>query len=106
MGLGVGVLRSFRPLAPTQNLPVTAVAQTLTLADGVGTRAVRLVNVGTQTIFLAFVGATESTATLATSIPLPAGQTEVFTIGNDVTGISAIANASGSTLYATVGEGL
>lgn len=95
--------RAFRPLAVTQNIGVTAAAQTVTLNYANGTFAVRFCNIGTQTVFVAFDG---NAATLTTSLPIPAGQTEVFTFSTGAPSFSVIASATGSTLYSTVGEGL
>lgn len=96
-------LRAFRPLSATQNLAVTASAQTVTFNNLNGTRAVRMTNKGVQDVFITFDG---TTSTTTTGMILPAGATEVFTLGNDVTSISVIANGTGSTLYTTIGEGV
>lgn len=96
-------LRAFRPLAPTQNIAVTATAQSFPLPNIVGTiYAVRFANLGTQTVFIALEGVT---ATVNNGIPLPAGAVETFTLDSQ-SSISVIATATGSTLYATVGEGV
>lgn len=63
--------------------------------------SVRLANVGTQTVFVNFSGA----ATVAAGMPILANTIEVFTIAPNTT-ISTIAAATGSTLYATVGDGM
>lgn len=98
---------AFRPLAATQNIAVTATAQTHSFNYTLGMFGVRFVNIGTQTVFLLPRMRTDATAaTVTNSIPLPAGQTEVFTMGLEVDNISVIAPATGSTLYTTVGEGL
>lgn len=99
-------LRAFRPLAATQNLAVTGTAQTVTLNNTQGTRAIRFCNIGTQTVFVLFGEATQTAATTANAIPIPAGQTEVFTLNNLVTTYSAIAAGTGSTIYSTIGEGM
>lgn len=99
--------RAFRPLAQTQNIAVTATAQTHTFNAPVGTFAVRFCNVGTQMIFLLPRKAGDTTAaTVTNAIPIPAGQTEVYTFGPGTTSVSVIAAATGSTLYTTVGEGV
>lgn len=95
--------RAFRPLAATQNTAVLATATTVTLNYTNGTFTIRLCNIGTQTVFVAFDG---NAASLTTSIPIPAGQTEAFTVSTNTPSFSVIASATGSTLYSTVGEGL
>jgi hypothetical protein len=100
--MSTGILRTFRPLAETQNIAVTDSDQTVTLNNTIGTRAIRFVNIGTQTVFINFTGA----ATVGASMPLPSGQTELFSVGTDITSYHVIAAATGSTLYSTVGEGL
>lgn len=100
-------LRAFRPLADTQNIVVTATAQPLTLNYQIGTNAMRVCNIGTQTVFVFVNDATSAkTATVTTAMPIPAGNTEVFTLGNGATNLSVIAAGVGSTLYVTQGEGL
>ncbi len=100
-------LRAFRPLADTQNVAVTASAQTLTLNYQIGTNAMRVCNIGTQTVFFVVNDATSGkTASAATSTPIPAGNTEIFTLGNGSINLSIIAAGTGSTLYVTQGEGL
>lgn len=99
-------LRAFRPLAPTQNITVTATAQTQTLNFSLGTFVIRFCNVGTQTVFVIPGEITQTAATLTNAIPIPAGQTEIFTMSQGTTTFSVIAGATGSILYSTCGEGL
>lgn len=100
--------RAFRPLAATQSATPDGIsASTVTFNFTLGTRAVRLCNIGTQAAFIRFREAGDSTAATAINgIPLPAGQTEIFTIGNDVLNMSVFSSAAGSVIYSTVGEGL
>lgn len=100
-------IRAFRPLADTQNVVVTGTAQTLTFNYQIGTNAMRVCNIGTQTVFVVINDATSNkTATVAIGMPIPAGNTEVFTVGNGNQTMSIIAAGTGSTLYVTQGEGL
>lgn len=98
--------RAFRPLAATQNIAVTASAQTQTLNYSLGVFAVRFCNVGTQTVFVLVGEASQTAATVTNAIPIPSGQTEIFTFSQGTTTFSVIAPATGSTLYSTVGEGI
>lgn len=99
--------RAFRPLALTQNIAVTAAAQSQTFNYSLGTFAVRFCNVGTQTVFILPRETGNTTdATVTNAIPIPAGQTEIFTMSQGTINFSVIAAATGSTLYTTVGEGL
>lgn len=99
--------RAFRPLLATQNIAVTAAAQTQTFSPAPnGTSAVRFCNVGTQTVFVLFGEATQTAATVSNAIPIPSGQTEIFTMSQGTLSFSVIAGATGSTLYSTIGEGL
>lgn len=98
--------RAFRPLAATQNIVVTASAQTVTLNYSVGTFAMRLCNVGTQTVFVLFGETSQTAATVTNAIPIPSGQTEIFTLPLGTTTFSVIAGSTGSTLYTTIGEGI
>lgn len=100
-------LRAFRPLAATQNTVVTASAQTVTLNQNNGHFNIRFCNIGTQTVFFLPGDASGQTAATTTNaIPIPAGQTEVFTMTQGTVSYSVIAASTGSTLYSTVGEGL
>lgn len=103
-------IRAFRPLGvnKTFSIAVTAASQTLVIPDTpFGTRALRLVNSGSQLIFVDFLNSGQAgVASVTTSMPLFPNTVEVFTIGNDIGSMVVIAGAVGSTLYATYGEGL
>jgi len=89
--------------ATTLNIAVTAANQTFTIpapASNGGT--IRLANVGSQVVFWAYGTVTSA---VATSTPLLPNTAEVFTLPGGVTRLSVIAAATGSTLYATIGEG-
>lgn len=86
----------------TQTLAVTAASQAITLTvAGLGTRTIRVVNSGTQTVFMRYNAA----ATVAASLPILANTVEVFVLPNDVTTLNFIAAGAGSTVYVTPGEG-
>lgn len=97
------IFRAFRPLAATQATAVTNVNQTVNLNLNNGYRAVRFVNSGTDIVWINFFGA----AAIGTGVPLPGGQTEVFTVPKDISSYGVITTAAGTnTLYSTVGEGI
>lgn len=87
----------------TSNLAVTAAAQSLFLPLTMPQEGatLRLMNIGTQTVFVVFSGA----ASVSTGMPIPPNVPMDFSIGPGVA-ISAIAAATGSTLYATMGDGI
>lgn len=92
----------FSPIGDTVNVAVTASAQTLTFTappSGQITGNVRLVNDGAVTVFVRFDGVT---ATVANGLPLLPGTVEMF---GGAAAVSVIAAATGSTLYATCGQG-
>jgi len=94
-------MRPFSPIGDTTNIAVTATAQDMTLPSEARGDSLMLTNIGTQTVFVDFVG----TATAATGVPILAGSQVVF--GNTrKTTASVIAGAAGSTLYATRGDGV
>lgn len=100
--------RAFRPqgVNKTVNIAVTATSQLLAIPNTAhGTRSLRIVNSGSQTIFLDFV-TTTGTSVATTSMPMLAGTIEIFTFANDITHVAVIAAATGSTMYITPGEGL
>lgn len=88
----------------TQNLAVTASNQYLALTGGGDASSLRIVNIGTQTVFLLF-GTGTVAATVANAVPLLAGVIEVFAIGPSVTSLAMIAATTGSTVYVTPGYG-
>ena len=101
-------MQPFQPAptaASTTELAVTAANQTMTLSPngGAQTRSVRLANIGTQTVFVALDTVTSS---VTTSMPVLANSVEVFTLPGGITTLSVIAAATGSTLYATIGDGV
>ena len=83
----------------TQNIVVGTASATITLPQAFNASNVRLVNSGTQTVFISFSGV----ATL-NDFPLLPNSTNIVAYFVDAP-LSAIAAAVGSTLYATVGEG-
>jgi hypothetical protein len=98
--------RAFRPLAATQNTASSASSQTVTFNYSLGTFAVRFCNIGTVTVFVLPSSPTVVAATVSNAIPIPAGQTEIFTMQQGTVGYTMISSGAGSTLYSTVGEGL
>lgn len=93
----------FQVLGATTNLAVTGSAQSLTLpqiSDG-GLRQYVLTVIGSQPVFVL----TGGTATVNNAMPLLPGSQVSVSVDSAVTSISAIAAATGSTLYATVGYG-
>ena len=91
--------------ANTSNIAVTAASQTFNLAPSVGADGgtMRLVNLGTQTVFIALGTVT---ASVTTSMPMLANSAETFSLPGGVTSLSVISTATGSTLYASIGIGL
>ena len=98
-------IQVFTPRANTVQLAVTAVSQPFPALPAGGVleyNELRVVNIGTQTVFLNLRGAT---AALATDMPILPNSVENFAVGEGYS-VSAIAAAVGSTLYITWGEGL
>lgn len=96
---------SFEPTGATQNEAVTGAAETITLANKVNdiNGAVRLLVIGTQTVFVTLDGATPTTSN---AIPLRPDQPEAFKMPTGKLDIKHIAAGAGSTLYVTPGKGL
>lgn len=105
-------LSAVQPFAPTLlsgtvNIAVTTGSQVIAAFDPGGTATqIRMVNVGTQTVFilLAWAGAPVPVATVTNAIPLLAGSVEVWSITPNAQ-LAVIASATGSTLYVTAGVG-
>lgn len=104
MGTQLRAFKRFQGVA-SQNTASTAASQLVALNSVNGTRAIRFTNLGTSNVFIEF-GIATVTAAVATSMILPAGQTEIFTVGNDTTHYAFIGDGTASVLYSQVGEGL
>ena len=103
-----------RPFGPkptnaqnTVNVAVTSSNASVALVGtpGQGYQSVLLTNSGTSLIFVNFsTGA--STASTTTDMPMLPGTSRIFWLPKPITHINVISiAASGSTLYATTGEG-
>lgn len=95
---------AFSPVGTTVNVAVTGSNQYLAMTSlgGMG-GTVRLANVGNQTVFILFgTGVVASTTT--TGHPILPNTVETFDMGA-ATHIAVIAGTTGSTLYATSGQG-
>ena len=98
-------IRPFEKMANTVSLAVgTSTGSVAVTGAGVGTGTVRLVNSGTNTIFVEF-GTSGVTATTTTSIPLLPNSVETFVFRKENTHVAAIADTAGNTLYVTYGVG-
>jgi len=98
---------AFAPQGDTKNVAVTSTAATIVLdAATLHAESLRLTNAGTQIVFVEISsGATAKAATAAASMPLLANSTLIVTAARS-TFVSAIATATGSTLYVTPGTGV
>jgi hypothetical protein len=95
--------RTFRPLAATQTVSASDANTNLALSMTLGARAIRIYNAGPNTVYWWNTGV----AAVATSVPMPSGAIETFSIGPDVTNLGFICStAQTATVYVTVGEGL
>jgi len=105
-----------RPFVATGNT-VTVAATGSSAATSLGTvragnpempATCRVVNGGTGLAFVKFGSSTDVAAiTNDTSVPVPAGNTEVFWVPAGTTHIISIVGAAGTaTLYATLGQGI
>ena len=97
---------TFIPSGLTQSNVVTTIVSSLTITSLGVSQVIRLLNSGTETVFVLFNDATE--ATLLNAMPILPGSVEVFFVQSDATDavvIQTIAANTGSTLYATLGRG-
>lgn len=97
-------MKVFLPVGATQNASVTTTAATVTLTEKVSDfdGTVRLLVIGTQTVFVRLDGTTPTTTN---AIPLRPDQPETFTMPTGKLDINHIASSTGSTLYVTPGRG-
>lgn len=102
-------LRAFRPLGnnKTVNIVTTTASQTLNIPNWpLGTRALRVVNLGTDTSFIEFTATVGLVAAVTTSMPLLPNSVEIFTVTNEMNNMRVIGTAGGNTVYITYGEGM
>ena len=92
----------FGPSSTTTSLAASSASANTALPTGQGFQF-RLVNDGTQTIF--FKAGQSSVTADTTATRLLANSTGIFTLDPNATNIAVYANASGSTLRVTRGEG-
>jgi hypothetical protein len=98
-------IRPFDLQSDAVNLAVTGSSQVLAVnSTAIGTRSVRVANIGSQTIFIKF-GTANTTVSATSGTPMIPNSVETFLLRNEVTHIAAIAGSTGSTMYVTVGEG-
>ena len=90
----------FTPSGNTVSLDITTTPQNISLNVNTGDNSCRIVNIGTQTVFINFLG----TALTSTSVPILPGTAETFGLQGSAT-LSAVAPAAGSKLYVTSGSG-
>lgn len=97
--------KPFEPTALTINEAVTGSAETLSLSAKVSDfdGSVRLLVIGTVTVFVTLDGTTPTTSN---GIPLRPDQPESFKMPTGKLDIKHIASGAGSTLYVTPGKGL
>ena len=99
-------VQAFAPIsAGTTTIAVTTSSAATQVNPAPGSPRLRLYNAGPSTVFVEF-GNASAAAAVATGLPIPSGQTEVFSMSR-ATHLAAICPASGSaTLYATPGEAI
>lgn len=98
-------IRPFSQVEGTVNLVVTATPGTITPTRAhMGTQTVRILNAGTQIVFVSFGEAVVVPASTATSMPILPNSVETFLLRNEVGFLSFVAAGTGSTVYVTTGE--
>ena len=98
--------KAFAPAGNTVNLAADTSTDrvALTAPASAGGYQVRIYNAGSATAFVRF-GTDTIEATTGAGMPIPSGQTEVFTMASTVTHMAAITASSTATLYVTTGYG-
>lgn len=99
-------VNAFQPNGSTVNLALSTSTGNVAL-PGVGNGAnVRVYNAGTTAGFITFGTASTVTAALATSMPIPPGAVEMFTLPAGITYVAGISASGAPTLYFTTGQGI
>ncbi len=100
-------LRAWRNTFPAATVnAAVGTSSTFIPLPKLGVQAIRVVNVGTNVIFIEQVESAATAASLTTGIPVLPNTVEVFTYPNDKVGIAVISASAGNTVYVTPGEGL
>ena len=93
----------FSPQGNTVNIAVGATTGNVAITSlSMSQGALRLVNSGTQVVFVK-LGTSNSVTAALTDFPILANTTAIIDLPPGTTYIAAIAGATGSTLYATSG---
>lgn len=96
--------QAFKPnQAGTVNMTAGVASATLQYQTGNFADSVRVVNVGSVTVFIEF-GGSAITAAVATGMPIVAGATEVFYGRHQY--VAAITGSGSAVIYFTPGNGL
>jgi hypothetical protein len=100
-------MSAFTATGNTVNLAVTIATGNVALGtlSSPGGATVRIHNAGSATAFIEFGPSSAIVAALATSMPVPAGLVEAFTINPGITHMAAITASGTATIYATPGQG-
>lgn len=98
-------MRPFSALANTANINVSSSSQNVLVTANGGISEVRVMNDGTATVWIAFGTTSAVVATLAASIPVPAGAIEVLSVADGPIYAAAIAAGSTGKIYFTAGGG-
>lgn len=99
-------MQAFQSEGSTVNLTAGVATGNVALTAAPNGGEVRICNLGTVPAFINFGTSSAVTAALATSIPIPAGAVEIFTLPATVTYLAAITASGTTALYATTGKGM
>lgn len=96
------------PFSPSASVTVTLTTTQATQTVGGFGRLIRFVNAGAGNAYVGFfeVGQTAPTLTATTSLLIPAGAIEVFSVASDTTQLAVLGDATGTSLNITRGVGV
>lgn len=95
----------FQNNGATVNLAATSSTGNVALT-GVGNGGtVRVLNNGSEAVFINFGTSSAVTATLAAGIPIPPGIPEAFCVPAGITHVAGITASGAATIYFTTGQG-
>lgn len=97
-------IRPFMVKGNTVNLSVGLTSSRVAVTrPTIGIQSIRVLNAGSNTIFIA-IGDSTVTAATTTSMPILPYSVETFMFPNEATNVAAIAASTGNTMYITTGE--
>lgn len=96
------------PFSPSASVTTTLTTTQATVTIGGWGRLLRFVNAGAGNSYVGFfeVGQTAPTLSATTSMLIPSGAIEIFSVASDTTQVAVLGDSTGTSLNCTRGVGV